>query len=214
MQFRFAIDLTAEEYVRKEAWKDIIISKCPIHPGRGCKVSSHGTYDRVEPVGSKIPRFFCHSETRTCSLLGDCFSSRLPGTLIDVETVVSMVEEAIARDTAQSVQRPLDEKISFASLDIATVAGELNVEQRLFDLAIDFRWLNRRVEYVRNNLTAMVALFPQRFKDCLPSLSSFRRVLEQEPVLIQLRTIAEEKLHQTPRPLGLNPPQKMAWKPP
>ena len=165
-------------------------------------------------LGPKSPDFFCHSETITGSLLADCFSSRLPGTLIDVETVVSMVEEAIARDTPQSVQRPLDEKISFASLDIATVAGELNVEQRLFDLAIDFRWLKRRVEYVRNNLTAMVALFPERFKDGVPSLSSFRRVLEQEPVLIQLRAIANAKLHQTPRPLGLNPPQEMACKPP
>lgn len=218
MQFRFPTGLSAEEYVQQEVWKYINISECPIHPGQDCKLTRHGTYERVVPPGTKIPRFLCHTETITCSLLADCFSSRLSGTLIDVETVVFMVEEAARVRAPQSGDWLLNGIISLCSLDIATVADELNVDQRLFDLASDFKWLKRRVDYVRNILTAMIMLFPGLFKDCTPSITSFRLVLGDAPIFNQLRDIAETKLHEIPEPLGLNPrfqrPHDMTWKPP
>ena len=146
MQFRFSTELTAEEYVRREAWNDIEICHCLIHPGQDCRVSRHGTYPRVFPPGTKIVRFLCHTEEITFSLLPGCFSSRLPGTLVDLETAVFMVEAASEREASQA---PMDGDISLASLDIASAADELDVDRELFDSAADLGWLKRRVDYVR-----------------------------------------------------------------
>ncbi len=86
--------MTAEEYVLTEAWKNIAVRQCPIHPCSDCRIARHGTYPRKIPEGTKIVRILCHTEQITFSLLPDCFSSRLPGTLADIEKVVVMVETA------------------------------------------------------------------------------------------------------------------------
>jgi len=220
MQFRYPTKLTALQYVQNEAWKHIKIRKCPIHPDQERHFTSHGVYERVDPDGAKIRRYLCHTDNITFSLLPDCFASRLTGTLIDVEKAVSMVEEALIRDGSRPESMGENE-ISLASLssrDIADIAEKLNVDCRLFDLAADFRWLRRRIEYVRNVLIAMIIFFPDLFKDCRVSLRSFRLVLGNGPILIQLRSVAESKLHAIPKPVGLNPrlprPQDMGWKPP
>ncbi len=50
MQLRFATDLSAQQYVRQQAWKDAQLDNCPLHPKGGCGFARHGTYwDGVGP---------------------------------------------------------------------------------------------------------------------------------------------------------------------
>lgn len=216
MQFRFPTKLTAEEYVQAEAWKMISISSCPIHPDSDCAFSRHGTYVRVIPDGTKIVRFLCHTEKVTFSLLPDCFSSRLPGTLVDLEAVVLMVETALCDAGCETPQAMED--IMFSEIDPAAAAGISGVDQHLFDQATDFRWLKRRVEYVLIALSVIAGLFPETFGNCRPTLTGFRSVLGGGPALVRLRGFAEPKIHEIPFPVGLNPrfsrPQGIALKPP
>ncbi len=85
MQFRLSTELTAEEYVQTEAWKHVRVVRCLIHPDSDCRFSVHGTYQTEIPEGTKIVRVLCHTEQFTFSLLPDCFSSRLSGTLAEIE---------------------------------------------------------------------------------------------------------------------------------
>ncbi len=216
MQFRFSTELTAEEYVRTEAWKHVRVVRCLIHPDSYCRFSRHGTYPREIPKGTKIVRILCHTEQITFSLLPDCFSSRLPGTLADIEKVVLMVE-TFARDSECELTPEAAGKI-LSSPDLATLAEKSGVDGRLFDRAVDFRWMKRRMEYVLAILSVVACLFPEKFKNCRPSLISLRSVLGGGPVLVRLRELAESRSHEIPFPVGLNPrfsrPQDMVRRPP
>jgi hypothetical protein len=146
MQFEFATNLSAEEYVQQKAWKDIEVTHCPIHPDQNCKVTRHGTYSRVYPEGTKIQRFLCHTEHITFSMLPDCFSSRLPGTLIEVENIVLMVEKARVAYSDQEMPPAVETDLAY--LNFGAEADKLGLNLQLFDLSSDYRWLERRLEYV------------------------------------------------------------------
>ena len=100
MQLRFKTTLSCREYVTERAWRDAALERCPLHPDGGCSFARHGTYERVEPPGTRIPRWYCPEGHRTFSLLADCFASRLPGSLSDLERVVSEVEQARSLEAA------------------------------------------------------------------------------------------------------------------
>jgi len=203
MQFRLPTELTAEEYVRQEVWKDITIYQCPIHPDQNCRFMPHGTYERVSPAGTQIVRYLCLTENITFSLLPDCFSSRLKGTLIDLEKVVLMNEKA--QELYQSNKDLIISNATDESLNMASMAEELDVDQELFDSACDNRWIRLRLDYVQNILLIIISFFPEQFKNCQPTITSFQSVLGNGPVLIRLREITESKIHFIPKPVGLNP---------
>jgi hypothetical protein len=215
MQIRHPTELTREEYVRTKAWKFTVVVRCPIHPDSDCRVTRHGTYPRQDPEGTKILRILCHTGNTTFSLLPDCFSSRLPGTLADVENVVLTTEKA-ARNSGRYELTMATAKEILASPGLAAGAEESVADGRLFEA--DLRWLMRRVEYVIAILSSVVDLFPDKFGNCQPTLASFRSVLGPGPVLLRLRSVAEPKIYEIPSPVGLNPrfsrPQKMGCKPP
>ena len=100
MQLRFATGRTSTEYVTQEAWRDATLERCPLHPHGGCSFARHGTYGRVEPPGTRIPRWYCPESHCTFSLLADCFAARLSGTLTEVEAVVRLAEQASSREAA------------------------------------------------------------------------------------------------------------------
>ncbi|MCG6880954.1 MAG: hypothetical protein LJE96_17640 [Deltaproteobacteria bacterium] len=100
MQLRFATDLSAEEYVQREAWKDAKLENCPIHPQGGCGFDKNGTYSRKYPEGTKIARWYCKMGHETFSFLPDCLSARLPGELKEVESVIEKVEKAPSQEKA------------------------------------------------------------------------------------------------------------------
>lgn len=178
MQLRFATVLSAEEYVRRKAWKEAKLDNCPIHPEGGCGFCKNGTYRRKTPEGTKIARWYCSLGHQTFSLLPDCLSARLPGTLQEVESVIEEVERSPSQEDA--VER--------IRLDIL-LPGAL-------------RWARRRILPIRSALTMLIRLMPFLFSSCEPTLSSFRCALCVTYVLPELRQHGDSFLQILPPPLG------------
>ena len=182
VQLRFETSFTSKEYVKHQAWRDATLERCPLHPAGGCSFARHGTYERVHPPGTRIPRWYCPEGRCTFSLLADCFAARLSGSLHEVEEVVVAAEQAASREAATDELR----------LDI--------------ELPGALRWLRRRLQAVHTALTLLLGLFPDLFAGCLPSVSAFRQCLGCAWVLPALREIAEAQLAQLPPPLGFRSP--------
>jgi len=153
-------------------------------------LARHGTYKRVDPPGTQIPRWYCRDSHRTFSLLADCFAARLTGTLHAVEAVVQQVEQARSLETAVAELRP----------DI--------------ELPGVLRWTSRRVKAVHSTLSILKGLMPERFAGCKPTLASFRQPLMVDSVLPVLRHIAAVHLAWLPPPLGFCPPPHRGGEPP
>ena len=184
MQIRFATNLSADEYVRQQAWKEAALDNCPLHSKGGCGFARHGTYCRQTPEGTRIARWYCPDGHSTFSLLPDCLSSRLPGSLIEVETVINEVESASSQEAAVCELR----------IDVG-LAGVL-------------RWVRRWLLLIRTTLNLLTELLPV-LQDCRPSISSFKAVLGAEYVLPALRMTAEPYLYVLPPPVGFGPrPQR------
>jgi hypothetical protein len=114
-------------------------------------------------------------------LLPDCLAARLPGTLVELETVALAVEQGPSVERAADWLRP----------DI--------------ELPGALRWTRRRVQRVTDTLTALRGLLPEHFADCPLSIVAFRARLGVEPMLPALREVASPWLHELPAPLGLRP---------
>jgi hypothetical protein len=184
VQLRFKTDLTSEQYVNQQGWRDATLECCPLHPYGGCSLARHGTYGRKKPVGTQITRLYCPEGHTTFSLLPDCFAARLPGTLVEVEAIVEVAEQAISREAAADVLRP----------DIELPGG--------------LRWLRRRLLAVYAALHLLKGLMADQFHACWPTLSGFRPCLESETVLLALREVAAVHLGVLPPPLGFRPPPR------
>ncbi len=181
VQLRFKTDLTSEDYVNQEAWRFATLECCPLHPDGGCSVARHGTYERVDPPGTQIPRWYCPEGQCTFSLLADCFASRLSGSLHEIEEVVIKVEQA-------------------KTIQAATDRLRLDIE-----LPGAIRWTRRRTKYVHASLTTIRGLFPERFAGCQGTVTSFRKQLDRNNVLLALREIAAMHLASLAAPLGFRP---------
>ncbi len=182
MQLRFECHLTGEEYVSEQAWQDATLNVCPLHPQGGCSIARHGTYERVSPPGTRIPRWYCPQGHRTFSLLADCFAARLSGTLQELEAAVLQVEQSPSLEAA---------------------VAQMRVDTGLPGV---LRWIRRRVKPIYASLSTVKGLYPERFLECEPTLISFRRHLQLVPALPALRDIAATHLSGLPSPLGLRPP--------
>jgi len=190
MQIRFATDISADEYVRQQAWKDAALDNCPIHRKGGCGFARHGTYSRQTPEGTKIARWHCPDGHIIFSLLPDCLSARLPGSLIDVETAINKVEKAPSQEAAVYGFR----------IDVG-LTGVL-------------RWIRRRLFLINTTLRLLTKLVPA-LQDCQPSISSFKAALGVEYVLPALRMSAGPYLYVLPPPVGFGPrPQRKKGKKP
>ncbi len=190
MQIRFATDLSADEYVRRRAWQDARLGNCPLHGKGGCGFARHGTYSRQTHEGTKIARWYCPDGHSTFSLLPDCLSSRLPGSLIEVETAINKVENAPSQEVAVHDLR----------LDVG-LAGVL-------------RWIRRRLFLIRTALKLLTKLLPV-LQGCQPSIASFKATLGIEYVLPAIRMSAGPYLYVLPPPVGFGPrPQRKKGKKP
>lgn len=141
----------------------------------------HGTYERVEPPGARIARWYCRVGQTTFSLLPDCFASHLSGSLEEIEAAASAVEDG------------------------ATVASASEALRADIELPGAVRWVRRRLRMVRSLLTALVGLMPDLFGTRQPTVSSFRAALGRPDVLVALRDIAAAHLSHLPVPLGFGP---------
>lgn len=189
MQLRYQTKLTSTDYVKRQAWNDASLVRCPLHPTGGCGFSRHGTYERIQPSGTRIARWYCPKGHRTFSLLPDCLAARYSGTLTDFETAVDWVERA-------------------ATIEAAAQGTRLEIE-----LPGVLRWLRRRVQTVRELLIVVKGLLPTPFIDVAPTLTGFRTALKVEHVLVRLREMAAEWLSDLSAPLGFRPPRSIARNP-
>ena len=142
----------------------------------------HGTYPRVSPPGARIARWHCRQGHCTFSLLPDCLAARLPGTLAEVEGVVSIVEQAASLEAACMQLRP----------DI--------------ELPGIVRWVRRRVRAIHEALNILIGLMPEYFTGCEPRLDAFALCLGVDELLPALRQIGAPYLNFLPAPLGFRPP--------
>jgi hypothetical protein len=182
VQLRYQSGLTSDDYVIRQAWRDARLERCPVHGEGGCAFARHGTYARVHPPGTRIPRWYCPQGHRTFSLLPDCLAARLSATLCEVETVVVTAEQAKSVEAAANALRT----------DAVELPGAV-------------RWTRRRVTVVHAILNILIGLMPERLLGCQPTVASFRRQLGLMWVLIGLRELAAVHLSCLPPPLGFGP---------
>ena len=203
MQVRLNLSMTIDEYILLEVWETVTISHCPIHPDQDCRIRRHGSYPRKYPKQMGVARYFCYTGEITFSLLPDFLCSRVAGTLEEVEAVVSMIENTA--DIESSDETGLD-SMSVTDLALNGKVEKTEMDVNLYDSIVnDSRWAYRRLNWVFNILTMMIALFPELFGDCRPTLASFRSVLGDGSILVKLRILAGEKVHELALPVGLNP---------
>jgi hypothetical protein len=179
VQLRFETGLTGADYVTREAWCLASLARCPLHPRGGCGFARHGTYQRMNPPGTHIARWYCPQGHRTFSLLPDHLAARFPGTLSEIEQVVAVVEQARSLEAA---------------------ADELRSDPVTLPSAV--RWVRRRVRLVRALLTIVVGLLPQSLLGCVPAIAALRARLACPQVLVALREHAKAHLQALARPLG------------
>ena len=183
MQLRFQSGHTSEDYVTLQLWRTASLPRCPLHLHVDCGFARHGTYERMDPPGTRISRWYCRPGHTTFSLLPDHLAARFPGTLADIETVVAAVELAPGLEAAANTLRP----------DEVTLPTAL-------------RWIRRRVRLVHTVLTVVASLLPDLCLGAAPTIQAFRILLGSETVLVALRGMTCVHLHGLPRPLGLRPP--------
>ncbi|MCY4122501.1 MAG: hypothetical protein OXG72_16445 [Acidobacteria bacterium] len=179
VQLRFRTGLTGGQYVTAQGWRDATLARCPNHPGGGCSLARHGTYERQTPPGVRIARWYCPESHTTFSLLPDCLAARLPGTLAELEDVVAAAERASSLEAAANAVRR----------DPVELPGAL-------------RWLRRRIRLVRRVLTAVRGLLPERLAGCPATILAVRDRLGTDAALVWLREMAAPQLRALPTPLG------------
>jgi hypothetical protein len=184
MQIRYATNLSAEQYVQQQGWKAAKLNRCPLHPQGGCGFCKNGSYMRKFPDGAKIARWYCADGHMSFSLLPDCLASRLSGSLIETEDVLTEVENSPGQEAAAENIR----------IDIILPSA--------------LRWIRRRIFLVKVSLSMLIELLPELFADCNPSILSFQLALNVDYVLPELRKVASSYLPILPPPLGFGPRPK------
>lgn len=182
VQLRFDTGLTSEEYVSRQAWRNATLTRCPLHPQGGCGFAGHGTYERVDPPGTHIARWYCPQGHCTFSLLPDCLASRFRGSLAAFEEAVAFAEQA------ESVEKAAD-----------------RLRSDPIDLPSAVRWLRRRKKLMQRLFSLLRGLLPEHFADCALQVSVFRTQLGCDCALLRLRAMAAPWLSVLPAPLGFGP---------
>ena len=129
----------------------------------------------------RVARWYCPDAQMTFSLLPDCLSSRLGGSLDDAEGAVVASESLGVEAAAQTIRG-----------DEIELPGVL-------------RWLGRRRRGVRAAVLALITAMPGRL-GTVAEVRALRTVLGTDRALVALREIAADRLHALPPPLGFRPP--------
>lgn len=129
----------------------------------------------------RVPRWYCPDARVTFSLLPDCLSSRLGGSLDEAESAV----------------------VASESMGVEAAAQALRVEE--IELPGALRWLRRRRRGVRAAVLALVTAMPGRL-GTVAEVRAMRHVLGTQRALVALREIGADHLHTLPHPIGFRPP--------
>ena len=125
----------------------------------------------------RVARWYCPDAQMTFSLLPDCLSARLSGSLDEAERVV----------------------VSSESMGVEAAAQALRVEE--IELPGALRWLRRRRRGVRAAVLALVTAMPGRL-GTVAEVRAIRTVLGTDRALVTLREIGADHLHALPHPVG------------
>lgn len=174
-----------EGYVAGRAWERAVLVECPLHPGAGCSVVGHGTYERVSPSGMRVPRFLCETRGGTISLLPSFLASHVTGTLDAIEKAAAVAERALTRAEAVEELRPADAE------EAVTLPAAL-------------RWLLRRVAWARRAFMTLSTLLPA-LHGTAPTVAAMRARLGTTSALQTLREMAIEHVQALPAPVGFGP---------
>ena len=128
----------------------------------------------------RVARWYCPEAHTSFSLLPDCLSSRLGGSLDEIERVV----------------------VASESLGVEAAAQVLRVDE--IELPGALRWLRRRRRGVRAAVLALITAMPGRL-GTVAEVRAMRSVLGTERALVALREIGADHLQALPPPLGLRP---------
>lgn len=131
----------------------------------------------------RIARWYCPEAHATFSLLPDCLSARLQGSLDQAEQAVVAAE----------------------SLGVESAAQALRLEE--VDLPGALRWLRRRRGGVRVAVLALITAMPTRL-GTVPEVRAIRSLLGTDRALVALREIGADYLHALSPPLGFCPSRR------
>jgi hypothetical protein len=187
VQLRLESTLTFEQYVTSRGWEEATLEACPLCPPGSCHLHRLGTYMRKIPAVGYVTRYYCPEQHTTFGLLPDCYASRVPGTLDDIEHTAARAEASASVEHTAEELRPGEEG------DAVT-------------LSVAVAWVRRRIAWVRALLIVVAGMFPDVFGGVRRgSVRAFREHLGTSRVLVALRGICARHLHALPVPLGLNP---------
>ena len=120
VQVRFATQTTSEDYVAEKLWRFATLRCCPWHPAGGCGFSRHGTYERVRPPGTLIPRWYCPRIRRTVSALPALLLGSITGAMTSTPAL------NVVTDAARSAVPALGYAGTYTFANVfLTVAGAL-----------------------------------------------------------------------------------------
>lgn len=179
--------LTREEYVTRKAWLDasLRLRACPLHRRGGCGFRSCGYYDRKEPEGIRIPRWYCPTGHTTFSLVPDFAAARTSGTLAEIEDAVARFE--LEREDGASVEQAA-----------AAVRPDIQRHGAI-------RWMRRRRAWVSAAIATLIGLRPDLLAGRELTVANVREALGCVSVLERAREIAANNLRHMPAPLGFAP---------
>jgi hypothetical protein len=183
MQIPWKGPVADDRYVADRAWERAVLCACPMHPDGGCRLQRLGTYARVSPAGTRVPRWWCPVARKSISLLPEFLAARLSGTLDEVEAVVAAVERAGGVTAALEAVHPADAEDAVG-------------------LPCALRSMRRRVRAVHAALLAIITLLPERFAGTRPTIEGLRIALSTHRALVALRELAATHLPALPAPLG------------
>ena len=185
VQLRFQTELTAEEYVSREEWRNASFPPCLKDLcRRDCGTMRHGTYGRKTPIPLRVARFDCRECQTTFSRLPDFAAARRRGALQEIEDDMVVLAEAPSRWAAARRLFPHRDELSNAIRD-----------------------LHGAFAAVSAFLLAVVTLRPDLFRGLCPAdLVSMRAALGTETLLVDLRREMTNQLQFLPPPVGFRPP--------
>ena len=128
----------------------------------------------------RVSRWYCPEARATFSLLPDCLSAGLQGSLDETEQAVVAAESMGVEPAAQALR-----------VDEVELPGAL-------------RWLRRRRSGVRAAVVALITAMPGRL-GTVPEVRAVRAVLGTDRALVSLREIGADHLQALPHPLGFRP---------
>jgi hypothetical protein len=191
VQLRLETELSSEDYIRQEAWRNARIPACPVHPKGGCGLRKVGYYTRVEPPGLRVPYWHCPKAHQCFSLLPDFAASHVSSTLCEIEQVVERFDAHCDGGlTAEAAAVAVGPRVSRESA---------------------VRWVARRRRWVRAALAIAIGLLPAVLAGCEPTLASVREALGKSTpvVLVRVRELATGKVSQMPAPVGFAHPRRV-----